>query len=80
MKHPNDIVETYFKCTHCYYHYTAYVKNKRVDKLHKKLGKMLRDEEGNYLDKEKAEQTREEVANVMNRLKDNLINYGKADL
>ena len=36
-KHPNDIRETYFKCEHCFYHYTSFVTDKRVRKMQRQL-------------------------------------------
>jgi len=80
MKHPNDIVETYFKCTHCYYHYTSYVENNRVRKLKRKLNKLSTNNQGIYLDKDKSIEIREDIKKVMEQLKYNLVNYGRADI
>ena|SRR5690625_1369043 len=89
-KHPRDIHEKYFKCDHCYWHYTVSVTNKRARKLQRimkrKKIQYIKDEY-TYLDpstredvttKKSKEQI--ELDNIMDMLKYNMINYGVADL
>ncbi|MEK3909640.1 hypothetical protein [Oceanobacillus sp. FSL W7-1309] len=70
-RHPNDIRETYFKCEHCYHHYTAFVTDSKVRKMQLKKpsltwGKRL--------------ELQEDINSRMSKLKYNLINFGRADL
>ena len=71
-KHPNDIRETYFKCEHCFYHYTSFVTDKRVRKMQKQL-----QVGGRQNGKVKLF---EDIKSRMSELKYNLINFGRADL
>ena len=70
-KHPNDIQETYFKCEHCYYHYTSYVTDKKVRKMQRKKPLLTLD---------KRLELQEEINSRMSQLKYNLFNFGRADL
>lgn len=79
-KHPNDIIETYFTCEHCYHHYTSYVDNKRVRKLRRKLDSMLTDKQGAYLDKDKSIGIRTEISQTVKELTDNMVSFGRADI
>lgn len=40
-KHPHTMIETYFECDVCGYHYTCYVTDKKVRNMHKQA-KVLR--------------------------------------
>ena len=71
-KHPNDIRETYFKCEHCFYHYTSFVTDKRVRKMQRQL-----QVGGRQNGKVKLF---EDIKSRMSELKYNLINFGRADL
>lgn len=73
--HPNKIQETYFKCEHCFYHYTSFVTDTKVRKLHRK-----RDNTKGIYNAEKRLEIQEEINSRMFRLKDNLIRFGRADL
>ncbi len=79
-KHPNEIIETYFTCSHCYHHYTSYVDNKRVRKLRRKLDSLLTDKQGAYLDKGKSIEIRAEIKQTVEQLTRNLESYGRADI
>ncbi len=85
-KHPNDIRETYFKCEHCYHHYTAFVTDAKVRKMHKKVDELKAlarkgDTNTNYtLLGEELNQLIININQRMSRLKYNLINFGRADL
>ena len=70
-KHPNDIRETYFKCEHCYHHYTAFVTDTKVRKMQRKK---------NSLDWDKRLEIQKQINQRMSQLKYNLINFGRADL
>lgn len=70
-KHPNDIQEIYFKCEHCYYHYTSYVTDKKVRKMQRKKNSLAWD---------KRLEIQEQINQRMSQLKNNLINFGRADL
>lgn len=72
--HPNNIKEKYFKCEHCYYHYTSYVSDARVRKLQRKRHKVKHDDVDKYHD------IQQEIKERMTYLKNNLINFGRADL
>lgn len=50
-KHPRDIHELYFKCDHCYWHYTVDVTNRRARRLQRIM-------------KRKEEQARRNGANI----------------
>ena len=66
-KHPNDIRETYFKCEHCFYHYTSFVTDKRVRKMQRQL-----QVGGRQNGKVKLF---EDIKSRMSELKYNLINF-----
>lgn len=72
QRHPNDIHETYFKCEHCYYHYTSFVTDKWVRKMQRKKDTLTT--------KDKRLEIQEQINNRMSQLKYNLINFGRADL
>ena len=71
QRHPNDIREVYFKCEHCYYHYTSYVTDKKVRKMQRKKPLLTLD---------KRLELQEEINSRMSQLKYNLFNFGRADL
>lgn len=71
--HPNDIKETYFKCIHCHYHYTSFVTDKWVRKMQRKLRQKGGRQNGRA-------QLQKDINSRMKDLKNNLINYGRADL
>ncbi len=73
--HPNRIEETYFKCEHCYYHYTSFVTDGRVRKLQRK-----KDSIKGLHNAAKRLELQEEINERMSLLKYNLINFGRADL
>jgi len=73
--HPRGVVEMYFKCNHCYHHYTVAVTNKRVRKLQRRM----RDKGIQFIQGGTSKE-QEEIVSTMKQLKDNLINYGVADL
>lgn len=73
--HPNNIKETYFKCEHCYYHYTCFVTDTKVRKLQRK-----KNNSKGFHNAEKRLRLEDEINNRMAILKDNLILYGRADL
>lgn len=72
-RHPNKIQETYFKCEHCFYHYTSFVTDAWVRKMHRKA-KQLR------INRQPVAELQEEINNRMSQLKYNLVNFGRADL
>jgi len=72
--HPNKIKENYFKCEHCFYHYTSYVTDARVRKLQRKR------HEVKSVDVDKYRDIQEQIKERMTHLKHNLINFGRADL
>lgn len=67
--HPRNISEVYFKCNHCYEHYTVSVTNIEARKLQRKAKrkKITRDEWNR-------------MEHIVSTLKNNLINYGVADI
>ena len=73
--HPNGIEETFFKCEHCFYHYTCFVTDPRVRKMQRKRASMTGPHNAmkrlNLFD---------EIGERMAKLKNNLIKYGRADL
>lgn len=73
--HPNKIKETFFKCEHCFYHYTSFVTNGRVRKLQRKIKSLI-----GPLNTDKRLKMQEQINQDMAQLKFNLINYGRADL
>ena len=75
QKHPNEIWETYFKCEHCYYHYTCFVTDKWVRKKHKVATQLRAIKQVSKL-----EEIQNQINERMSRLKYNLINFGRADL
>ena len=75
QKHPNDIRETYFKCDQCYYHYTCFVTDKKVRKMHKKAAQLRASRQASKL-----EELQKQINERMSRLKYNLVNFGRADL
>lgn len=75
QKHPNDIRETYFKCEHCFYHYTCFVSDKKVRELQRK-----RETLKGIHNAMKRLELFEEICERMSRLKYNLINFWRADL
>lgn len=89
-KHPRDIEEMYFKCDHCYHHYTIAVTNKRARKLQrtmKRKGIEYLYNEYDTLDAEtgtevqmKKSKEQIELDRIMSTLKSNLILYGVPDL
>src|SRR5690625_3534011 len=74
-RHPREIHEVYFKCNHCFYHYTVSVTNKRVRKLQRRMK-----QRGIPYTKGGTSKEQLEIDDTMTRLKHNLINYGVADL
>lgn len=75
QRHANDIRETYFKCEHCFYHYTSFVTDSEVRKMQRKRDGMTGDRNTDNRLK-----LHEQVKERMAILKYNLINYGRADL
>lgn len=75
QKHPNDIKETYFKCEHCYFHYTSFVTDSKVRKMQRR-----KDSIKGIHNADKRLQIQEEINQRMINLKYNLINFGRADL
>lgn len=73
--HARGIKEMYFKCDHCYYHYTVAVTNKRARKLQRIMKRKRIPYTKNGTSKEQIE-----LDEIMTRLKNNLIMYGVADL
>lgn len=73
--HPREIEEMYFKCNHCYYHYTVSVTNKRVRKLQRQMKN-----KGIQFKRDGTSKEQKEIEVTMKRLKSNLINYGVADI
>lgn len=73
--HPNKIQETYFKCEHCYYHYTCFVTDAWVRKRQEQTAQMR----ANKLTS-KLEETQKQINKRMSHLKYNLIRFGRADL
>lgn len=73
--HPNKIQETYFKCEHCYYHYTSFVTDAKVRKLQRKKDNI----KGLHNAANRLE-LQEEINERMSQLKFNLINFGRADM
>src|SRR5690625_2853398 len=86
--HPRGIHEVYFKCDHCFWHYTVAVTNNRARKLQrimKQKGIQYIGEEYVALDPETGEdvlikKSKEQIEldEIMDRLKFNMINYGVA--
>lgn len=70
--HPNDIKETYFKCEHCYYHYTTHVTDAWVRKKQRKKDSMT--------SVTKRLELQEQINERMSLLKYNLVQFGRADL
>lgn len=75
QKHPNDIRETYFKCEHCYYHYTCFVTDAWVRKKHKVAAQLRVKNQVSKL-----QELQDQINERMSRLKYNLVNFGRADL
>ena|SRR5690625_2381149 len=89
-KHPRGIQEMYFKCDHCYWHYTVAVTDNRARKLQrtmKRKGIQYIGEEYTMKDPKTGEEVEVkkskeqiELDEIMDRLKFNMIQYGVADL
>jgi|SRR5699024_6352823 len=73
--HPNKIQETFFKCEHCYYHYTSFVTDARVRKTQRKKDTIIGQHTAG-----KRREMQQEINSRMSLLKNNLINFGRADL
>lgn len=71
--HPNKIQETYFKCEHCYYHYTSFVTDAWVRKKQRKAADLR-------MSSRRVNKTKEQINERMSWLKNNLIQFGRADL
>ena len=81
QKYHNDIRETYFKCEHCYYHYTCFVTDKKVRKMHKEITRLRTLRGKNPLARGiQITKLQEQINERMSRLKYNLVNFGRADL
>lgn len=78
-KHPRGIEETYFKCPHCFHHYTSFVTDSRVRKIQNMIKTMM-DNTQTPVSKVKLESMQQEINQRMSLLKFNLINFGRADL
>lgn len=77
--HPNKIRETYFKCQYCYYHYTSFVTDTKVRKMQKKA-KDLRMSGRRTNKTQELFKLQEQINERMSWLKNNLIQFGRADL
>lgn len=75
QSHLNNIKETYFKCEHCFYHYTSFVTDQRVRKLQRKKESLT----GTH-NIDNRLKLQDEINERMSRLKHNLFNFGRADL
>ena len=75
QKHPNDIRETFFKCEHCYYHYTCFVTDKWVRKKQEVAAQLRVKNQVSKL-----QELQQQINERMSRLKYNLSNFGRADL
>lgn len=73
--HPNNIQETYFKCEHCFYHYTCFVTDAWVRKTHKVAARLRETKQVSKLEK-----LQKQINERMSQLKYNLVNFGRADL
>lgn len=74
-KHPNEIEETYFECDQCHYHFTCFVTDNKVRKMHKK-----RDALKGVHYTVKRQEIRGGIHKRMGHLKHNLVSYGRADI
>lgn len=72
-KHPNEIIETYFECEHCHHRYVCFVTDKKVRKMQRKKNGL----KGNY-NFQKRLDLQEEINERMDKLKHNLIEFGRA--
>lgn len=75
QSHPNNIKEAYFKCEHCFYHYTSFVMDGKVRKLQR-----IRDDLKGLHNADRRLEIQQQINERMNLLKYNLINFGRADL
>lgn len=73
--HPRGIEETYFKCNHCYHHYTVAVTGKRARKIQRNMKR-----KGIVYTRDNPSDEQKELDGITSTLKSNLINYGVADL
>lgn len=85
QSHPNNIKETYFKCEHCFYHYTSFVTDTWVRKKQRHAQHLRSNIRNGYSitnvhATDELMKLQEEINSRMSQLKYNLINFGRADL
>lgn len=73
--HAKGIKEVYFKCEHCYQHYTAFVTDIKVRKMQRKKDSF----KGLHFATKRLEMQKD-INLRMAQLKYNLIQFGRADL